>query len=458
MTAHHRAFHLLSDLYADPAMAEVFGEERTIAAWLEVEAALAEAQGDVGVLPQETARVLAAAVRRVAIDRERLWNETRVVGYPILPLIRQAGAQLPAAVAGRLHFGATTQDIMDTGWALQVRDALARLDDLLVGWGDALADAALRHAGTVMAGRTHNQQAVPTTFGAKLATLLDEVRRHRQRLAELRPRACRVSLFGAGGTAAALGPRSADVRARLAARLGLEGADVPWHAARDAVAEFVSVAALTAQTAARFAREVANLSRTEIGEVFEPAGHHRGASSTMPQKANPITAEVILGLASIVRGYVGAGLGAMLVEHERATGEWHVEWDAVPRTATLAAGALAAAGELTRGLRVDADAMRRNLAHDHGLIMAEAFMIRLAGPLGQAGAHDRVYAATADARHGGVPLAEALRARVDAADWRAAGLDDAVTPESYLGEATAVAQRAAHAWHAERRAHGGVPS
>ncbi len=273
--------------------------------------------------------------------------------------------------------------------------------------------------------------------------------RHRARLAQLRPRVCRVSLFGAGGTSAALGPAAAQVRSRLAARLELEDADVPWHAARDGMAEFVAFAALAPQTAARFAREVANLSRTEIGEVFEPAGHHRGASSTMPQKANPITAEVILGLAGLARGYLAPAAAAMVVEHERAAGEWHVEWDVVPRVAVVAAGALAAATELTVGMRVAPETMRRNLEHDHGLVLAEAFMIRLAEPLGQAQAHDLVYAAATEARRTGRTLVEALRDRVDPEAWRAADLDAGVDPERYLGEAVEVARRAVRSWRAD---------
>ena len=385
-------FLLLSRLFADPVMTETFDEERTITGWLDAERALALAQGEVGVIPQPIAAEIAAAACLENIDRRQLWREARNVGYPILPLVRMIAAALPTEAGGRVHYGATTQDIMDTGLALQLRAAVDRLDELVTIFGDAVAQLVDRHRHTVLAARTHGQQAVPTTFGAKLAVLLVELDRQRTRLRQVRPRVAMVSLYGGGGTSAALGEQAAAVRAVMGARLRLGVSDVPWHVARDSVAEFGYVCAGLSATCARFAGEIIDLARTEIGELAEPAGHHRGASSTMPQKANPIGSEAIIGMAATASA-LSAALGrAMEAGHERAAGEWQIEWETLPQHAILAAGCARLGGEIASGLRVFPEAMRRNLAGD-GYVMAEAYMMRLADPLGRERAHDLVYAA-----------------------------------------------------------------
>lgn len=446
-------FLMLSALYADEAMTEVWSERSTIKAWLQVEAALARAQASNGVFPAGIADALAAALDIERIDPARLWRETRNVGYPILPLIRQVSEGLPSDVAGRLHFGATTQDIMDTGLALQLRDSIARLRELASTTGNALAHMAREHRATVMAARTHNQQAVPTTFGAKLAVYVDELARQLQRLDQLEERACRVSLFGAGGTSAALGSTAAAVRSGMASVLGLRDAAVSWHASRDTVTEYVAVCASLAHTAARLAREISNLSRTEIAEVLEPAGHHRGASSTMPQKANPVTSEAIIGLANVARGVVTPAYAAMVVEHERATGEWHIEWDVIPRASTVTAAALQLTAELVPELRVCPQRMTENLNHDGGLVMAEAYMIRLAGPLGRGVAHDLVYEAVVQARASGRGLAAVLQELVPPEAWDEATRDGPIGPAAYLGEAEELVEAALKTWsEAQRKA------
>src|SRR5882724_8449952 len=279
-------FEMLVSMYGDERTTHLFSEEASVGAWLRVEAALATAQGELGVLERADATAIADAAKLANIDLERLWRETRTVGYPILSLIRQIDAALPEAHRGRVHYGATTQDVMDSGLAVQLDEAAQRLGELLAEFGDALAGLAREHTGTVIAGRTHALQAVPTTFGAKLATYVGELARHRDRLAAARRRAAVVSLFGAGGTSAGYGDHAIRLRARVADLLGLTTTDVPWHVSRDGLAEFGLVCSLLTATCARFAREVIDLSRTEIGEVGEAAGHHRGASSTMPQKVN----------------------------------------------------------------------------------------------------------------------------------------------------------------------------
>ncbi|MCI2421755.1 adenylosuccinate lyase family protein [Saccharopolyspora sp. K220] len=437
-------FGLLSHLYGDPAMAAIFSAESAVQSWLRTEAALARAQAEVGVLTAADAQAIAAAARLDNIDLDLLWSQARNVGYPILGLVRQISAALDGHASGRVHFGATTQDIMDTGLALQLVQALDLLTERVTEFGDALARQVARHRDTVLAARTHAQQAVPTTLGATLATLLEELRRHRSRLAEARPRIGLISSHGAGGTSAAQGPTASQVRDLLAAELGLTTTAVPWHTARDGVAEFGWLCSTLAGTCARLARNVADLSRTEIGEVHEPAGHHRGASSTMPQKANPIFSEAIIGMAGTAGALSSALVRAQEAGHERSAGEWQIEWEVVPQLAVLAGGALRLAGEIARDLVVDTEAMRRNLAQDGGLLMAEAWMINLAESLGRETAHDLVYTAAREVREGGGALGETVQrlAAERGITVRVEGLE----PDSYLGEAGLICDTAVARW------------
>ncbi|MEO3885140.1 adenylosuccinate lyase family protein [Nonomuraea sp. B5E05] len=440
-----QTFKLLPELFGDRAMAGIFSAERTVLAWLRTEAALSLAQAEAGIITEADAQAIAAACVPHAIDLDRLWDEAANVGYPILPLVRMIAAALPDGPDGRVHYGATTQDIMDTGLALQMGEALDHLATLLGSFGEALARLVAGHAGTVIAARTHAQQAVPTTFGAKMAVLLAEAARQRERVAAASRQVRVVSLFGAGGTSAAMGERAREVREGVAGRLGLRTTDVPWHVARDGVAEFGVTCASLAATAARFAREVVDLSRTEVGEVREAGGHHRGASSTMPQKANPIGCEAVIGMSGTA-GALSSGLfRAMEAGHERAAGEWQVEWYVVPLLAELAAGALATAADVAAGLRVFPAAMRANLGAEGGLIMAEAYMMRLAPVLGREKAHDLVYRAAHEARERGRALADALRDVAGPDDLASLG-SLPIPPESYIGDAGAICAAALDAW------------
>ena len=413
-------FDLLLHNYGDARMSAVFSPESMVASWLRTEAALATAQGDLGVITEAEGQAVAQACEDLEVDYEALWASARNVGYPILGLVRQIAASLPAGPDGRVHYGATTQDIMDTGLVLQLTEAGAVITDHLNNIGDAVARLVDEHAETLMPGRTHGQQAVPTTFGAQLAPLLAELTRQRAR--------CR------------------DVRAAVAETLGLSTTDVSWHPSRDGLADFAQTAAALTATCARMARNVIDLSRTEIGEIGEAAGKHRGASSTMPQKANPILAEGIIGLAGVA-GPLSAGMfRAMEVPQERAAGEWQIEWYVLPHLMGLSAAALKATTELVEGLRVDADRMRANLDHDGGLIMAEAYMISLAPVLGRERAHDVVYSAVGQVRAGRATLTEAVTAAVAAAGADLATTPTRIDPADYLGEATAMCAAAVEAW------------
>ncbi len=440
-------FDLLTTQHRDEPMARIWSQEGSISRWLATEAELARAQADVGVILPEHAEEIAAACAADAIDPGRLWHEARNVGYPILPLIRQITAVLPPGPDGRVHYGATTQDIMDTALALQLGDSCRRLEDLLVGFGDALARLVEEHASTVMAARTHAQHAVPTTFGAKTAVFLDEVRQELLRVRTIGTQVRVVSLFGAGGTSAAMGESSARVRAGLANRLGLADCSVPWHVARGNVLGFALGAASVASLCTRFAREIVDLSRSEIGEVREPIGPHRGASSTMPQKTNPISSETVIGLAVNAATLATALLRAREAGHERAAGEWQIEWFALPHVSIMTASALALSAQIAGALHVSPDAMRRNLDVESGRIMSEAVMMRLAPQAGRERAHDLVYAAAERGRTTGETLTVALHHTLPADLIDVIG---SIEPGDYTGEAEQICAAATHAWAAVR--------
>lgn len=405
-------FSLLTCLYGDTEMAEVLSAERLVGHWLRAEQALARAQAAAGVIDDSDAAAIGAIVV-AQLDLPALWESSRNVGYPILGLVRQMAALLPDGPNGRVHFAATTQDIMDTGTVLQTVEALDLLTRRATEVGDRLAEHVRAHRSTVMPGRTHGQQAVPTTFGAHLAPILAEVGRHLPRLATARDDVATLSLFGAGGTSAAAGPTATAVRAAMARELGLSPVEVSWHTSRDSLIQAGQVAALVTSACARLARNMVDLSRTEIGEIHEVEGLHRGASSTMPQKANPILAEGIIGMSAVVGPLTAALSRAAEVPQERAAGEWQVEWHVLPQLLVLASSSLLAAAELLAGLRVDPARMRANLAHDGGLIMAEAYMFQLAPELGRERAHDLVYAAARQVRARGATLAEALAEQLE---------------------------------------------
>ena len=441
----------LVDWFGDEVVAQLFSEESLVDAWLEVERALASAQAELGVIPPEAAVVIETVAVPEHVDLVHLRSRALTVGYPILPLLEQIGERSSEA-ARFVHWGATTQDIMDTGLALLGGRALDRVDALTHALGQELATKAEAHRATVMPGRTHAQPAVPITFGGKLAVLLAELTRHRERLRVARARLAVVQLFGAAGTAAALGSQSRAVRHRMAERLGLGVVDVPWHTARDSVAEVCLVLAATAGTCGKLAREVIELSRPEIGEVREESGHLRGASSTMPQKANPVASEAVVGLSILSAQQSGALLAALQGTHERSAGEWQVEWDALPLTFAATAGALAGSRRLLEGIRVFPERMRANLDGEGGLIMAEAAMIAVADVVGRAAAHALVAEASAVARAEGTSLREALERTLDRETLDALPpLDAVLDPDAYLGETDAIVTAALEGWAEVRR-------
>ncbi|APT89520.1 3-carboxy-cis,cis-muconate cycloisomerase [Corynebacterium frankenforstense DSM 45800] len=415
-------------------------------AWLDTEAALAQAQAKHGVITDEDAKAITEAAVLENMDRERLWADAKNVGYPILGLVRQISEHLPEGPNGRVHYGATTQDIMDTALALQMTRSLDKIDAQLRRLGDALAERAEEHKDSVMPGRTHAQQAIPTTFGATLATLLEQVRRQRERLAQARERVAVISLYGAGGNNAAQGETAPAVRHDMAEILGLRDPQISWHVERDVLADFGWICATVCGTVAKFGRNIVDLSRTEVAEVFEPYNSHRGASSTMPQKVNPISSELMIGISTVAGALASALPRIQESGHERAAGEWQGEWFLIPTLGNLAGAAVDEAVVVAEGMRVDTERMRANLDLDGGLIMAEAQMIQLAPALGREKAHDLVYEACTKARETHTHFQEELP--VIAREHGKEDLlpDEFVKPEHYVGEAAQMVEEAVARW------------
>jgi len=430
-------------LYGSDAMRALFDDGAFFRRMLDVEAALARAQGKLGLIPADAAAAISAAAETAVPDTAELANSVRRVGYPVVAVVaalsRAAGPE-----AGRwTHWGATTQDIMDSAQALQIRDALRLVRADLVATIGALAKQADAHRHTVMAGRTHLQHALPVTFGLKCAVWLAPLVSHVERIDQLRPRVERVQFGGAAGTLASLGDGGLAVAELLAAELGLAAPPLPWHVSRDGVAEAVGFLGLLCGSLAKFATDVILLAQTEVGEAAEPYEAGRGGSSTMPQKRNPIASEYVLAAARMVQALVPVMQGAMAADHERATGPWQAELLALPQAFLLAHGALRHARDLAEGMTIDSARMLRNLSATHGLIMAEAVMMGLAPLLGRAAAHDAVHHACDVALAEEIGLAEALgREPAVAERLDAEAIARLTNPENYLGSTQAFIDRA----------------
>jgi 3-carboxy-cis,cis-muconate cycloisomerase len=436
---------IFADMFGTSAMRAVFGDMAFLARCAEVEAALARAQARLGIIPAEAAAAMTKAAVAIAehpevLDLARLKRETETVGYPILPLVRQMAER--AGDAGRwLHWGATTQDIMDTAVVLQIRAGLELIEDDLAATRGHLADLARRYRDTPMAGRTHLQHALPVTFGYKAAVWLSALDRHADRLREIRPRVLLAQFGGAAGTLASLGSgaETAGSRIELARELGLGDPPITWHVTRDGIAETVQFLALLAGSLGKIAFDVMLMSATEFAEGAEPFIAGRGSSSTMPQKRNPISCELILAAAKVLRQQTGLVLDAMVADFERATGPWHVEWVVVPEAFGYTAGALHQSRFLLGGLIVDPARMAKNLGMTHGLIVAEAVMMGLAPHTGRNEAHDLVYDACRLAIETDRPLLDVLLETPAVASPLGPEKLRALTdPANYLGAAPAM--------------------
>ena len=424
---------ILGTLYGTDAMRAVFDEQTYFQRMLDVEAALARVQGRMGIIPADAAETIIAAARFENLRVEDLAASARNVGYPVVGLVGGL-SKASGSAGGWTHWGATTQDIMDSATVLQVRDGLDLIEAELRAILTALAGQAVKHRNTVMAGRTHLQQALPVTFGLKCAIWAMPFLSHLERLRQLRARALVIEFSGAAGTLASLGDQGIALMEALAAELGLRGPLAPWHVCRDALAEAVSFLGLVCGTLAKIATDVILMAQTEVGELAEPYVAGRGASSTMPQKRNPIASEYILAASRMVHGLVPVMQGAMAQDHERATGPWQAEALALPQAFVLTHGALLHTRSIAEGMVVDVERMRANLNITHGLIVSEAVMMGLAPVIGRGEAHHVVKHACDVALTEKVSLADALeRDPAVSARLDRAAIERLIDPSNYLG-------------------------
>lgn len=437
---------LFDAYFTAPAMRAIFCDQGRVQGMLDFEAALARAEARVGLIPREAVAPIEAACRADFYDFSALAQAIATAGNSAIPLVKALGKRIAAAspeAERYVHLGATSQDAMDSGLVLQLRAAIGLIEADLAALGDALAEQAERHADTPLAGRTWLQQATPVTLGMKLASLLGAVTRHRQRLAELKPRLLCLQFGGASGSLAALGEQAWPVAEALAVELSLNLPDQPWHTQRDRLVEFASLLGLVAGTLGKLGRDLSLLMQTEAGEVFEPAAPGKGGSSTMPHKRNPVSAAVLIGAATRAPGLVATLFAAMPQEHERSLGLWHAEWESLPELCCLVSGALQHALLVVPGLEVDAARMRRNLDLTQGLVLAEAVSIALAQRIGRDAAHHRVEQCCRQAVKEGAHLRAVLGACAEVtAELSAAELDRLLDPAHYLGQARRWVDRA----------------
>lgn len=427
-------------------MRQVFCDQGRVQAMLDFEAALARAEARVGVIPASAVAPIATACDASLYDFAALGEAIATAGNSAIPLVKALGKQIAAtdAEAERyVHLGATSQDVMDSGLVLQLRQALALIERDLADLADSLATQAKRHAATPLAGRTWLQHATPVTLGMKIAGWLGAVTRSRQRLRELKRRLLVLQFGGASGTLAALGEQALPIAQALAEELQLTLPEQPWHTQRDRIVEFGAVLGLIAGSLGKLGRDVSLLMQTEAAEVFEPSAPGKGGSSTMPHKRNPVGAAVLIGAATRIPGLVSTLFSAMPQEHERSLGLWHAEWETLPEICCLVSGALQQARLLADGLEVDAERMARNLQLTQGLVLAEAVSIVLAQRVGRDTAHHLLEQcckrAVAEQRHLRAVLGDEPQVT---AELSSAELDHLLDPAHYLGQAHVWVERA----------------
>jgi 3-carboxy-cis,cis-muconate cycloisomerase len=412
---------------------------------LDFEAALARAEAAVGVIPASAVAAIEAACKADQFDLAALAEAATRSGNLAIPLVKTLTAKVAKAdaeAARYVHWGATSQDVIDSATMLGLHAAidalLADLDRAIAGF----AALAAKHRSTAVVARTWLQHALPMPFGLKLAEYASALHRSRLRLKRLRAEGLALQFGGAAGTLAALGDKGLVVAEQLARELQLPLPDAPWHTHRDRIAEVASVLAILSGSCGKIARDVSLMMQTDVGEAFEPSGEGRGGSSTMPHKRNPVASASALGAATMAPNLAATIFAAQIQDHERSAGPWHAEWPTLPTLLLVTSGALAAVVDIAEGLEVDAIRMRLNLDTTHGLIMAEAVTFALAEKLGKSDAHHLVEAATKRAVAEKKHLRDILTADpMVSAQLNAAAIAKLFEPMDYQGVSQALIDR-----------------
>ncbi|WP_300007089.1 adenylosuccinate lyase family protein [Pseudonocardia sp.] len=438
MSSHLADSTVYGHLWTTPELHALFDDTGRTRSWLAILVALAHAQADLGLVPADAAREIEAHALVEQLDLDEVGAQTRATGHSTLGLIRCLREILPESAREWVYFGATVQDVSDTWFGLTMRAVADVVGRDLARCEAAAVDLARRHRDTVMCGRTHGQPGLPITFGFKAAVWASELARHRERLAQARPRCEVAQLGGALGTMDFWGDPALALLDGFAARLGLAAPDVPWLTARDRVAEFLGLLAMVTGTLAKIGNEIFELQRPEIGEVAEPFTEGTVGSITMPHKRNPEISEHLDTLARIVRADAGVAVEGMVALHERDGRGWKAEWLVLPEACQLTGAALAFTARLLEGLQVDAERMRANLDTHRGYLLSEPLMVALAQRVGKHTAHEVVYAAAMAVRTGGGDLGERLLAEGLLDETEVAAASD---PARALGAATAFVDR-----------------
>jgi len=433
---------IFGNIFGTDAMRGVWSDENRTACYVAIEKALAVVQGRLGIIPQEAADEIVSKCDIANIDMEKLRAQTERIGYPILGVVSQLNALCRDKLGEYCHWGATTQDITDTATVMQIREGLALVDADLAALSAALAGLARRYRDTPIVGRSNLQQAIPVTFGYKMATILAAVERHRERLEQLKPRVLVGEFGGACGTLASIEQHAMETQAGLMAELKLGQPAIAWHTVRDTIAEVGAFLGLVGGTLGKISMDVKLMMQTEVGEVYEPYAHGRGSSSTMPQKRNPISSCYIHAAVSVVRQHSAALMDAMIADHERSTGPWEIEWIVLPEAFCLMAGALKQTRFILEGLEVDAAKMRANIDLTNGLVMSEAVMMGLGRYIGREYAHDLVYDICREALKQKRPLLDLLAEQPEInRHLDRSALAKLADPANYLGQAGVMVDR-----------------
>jgi adenylosuccinate lyase len=443
---------LIKHLWSTDELRAIFSDRNRVQKWYDFEVALALEQAELGIIPRAAAEEIAARANVANIDIETVAAEIRRIKHPLIPALKAVEKLCKDGHGEYIHFGPTTQDVLDTATVLQMKDAHAIYLRDMKAIGRALYKLAETHRATPMAGRSHGVQALPITFGHKAAIWLSEMGRNYERLRQLEPRVFVGGMVGAVGTQASYGPQAQELEQRLMKRLGIGVADINWQPARDRFAEYVCVLAIMAQTLGKIANEIVNLEHTEVGELYEPFSEGKVGSSTMPHKRNPSSCEAVVGVSRALRYNAALVLEGMVIEHERDGSSWRAEWKALPESCLMAGGLLAMMKYVLTGLHVDAARMRRNLDMLGGFLLSERVMFVLSDKVGKQTAHDLVYEASMHGIERGISFEQALMQdkRVAAALTKEE-LAKALDPTTYVGLAPEIvdnvlAQTRASGW------------
>lgn len=438
---------MFKDQYGTEEMRNVFSDENLVEKWLDSWAALAEAEAEIGMIPEAAAKEIREKAKHENIDLDAIREGFLKTSHPLMPQIRLFEKACSKEAGGWIHWGATTQDIMDTAVVLQMKEAQVIIERQVRELLDTALERAKQYRTLVMAGRTHGQHALPITLGYKIAIWADELGRHLERLEAGKKRYLVGQLAGAAGTMASLHGDGFEVQERMFRILDLEVPTTTWHIARDGFAEFASIIAMISGTVGKIANEIINLMRTEICEIEESFDMGKVGSSTMPHKRNPMVCENITATVRVVQANAMLAFPAMIQEHERDMTFWQTEWSYIPQICIMLSGAMAQMQVILEHMIVHEDNIKRNLMFTKGLIVSENIMLVLGKFLGRQDSHDVIYEASMKAFDEDRPLEEILledervTSKIDPQI-----IHDTLDPMNYIGDCPEFVDRAVKKW------------